>query len=46
MAEDPLFTQVMQDWGETMQEVQSEMEESGEAFEGAFEKYDIDPSAE
>ena len=46
MAEDPLFTQVMQDWGETMQEVGSEMEESGEAVEGAFEKYGIDPSAE
>ncbi|MEC9054525.1 MAG: hypothetical protein VX633_04425, partial [Verrucomicrobiota bacterium] len=46
MAEDPLFTQVMQDWGQTMQEVGGEMEESGEAIEGAFEKYGIDPSAE
>ena len=42
MADDPLFPQIMQDWGETMGELGGEMEESGSAIEEAFESYDID----
>ena len=42
MADDPLFGQIMQDWGETMGELGGEMEESGSAIEEAFETYDID----
>ena len=45
MAEDPLFPQVMQDWGETMGELGEEMEESGSVIEKAFQTYGIDPSA-
>ena len=45
MAEDPLFLQSMEDWGETMQELGGEMEDYGGAIERAFDTYDIDPLA-
>ncbi len=46
IAEDPLFLQSMQDWGQTMGELGGEMEEAGTDMENAFAKYGIDPSAE
>ncbi|MFP6882819.1 MAG: hypothetical protein VCA40_00185 [Roseibacillus sp.] len=46
IAEDPLFLQSMQDWGQTMGELGGEMEEAGTDMEKAFAKYGIDSSAE
>ena len=45
MAEDPLFPQVMEDWGRTMGELGEEMEESGSVIEEVFNAYDLNPFA-
>ena len=45
MAEDPLFPQIMEDWGRTMGELGEEMEESGSVIEKVFDAYDMNPFA-
>ena len=45
MAEDPLFPQIMEDWGRTMGELGEEMEESGSVIEKVFDAYDVNPFA-